>query len=265
MPFLQSLSIDTDQTRPFPFNVPAVRFAKNINLQSAVTVLVGDNGSGKSTLLETLALACDLPLIGGRIGPHPGFAAARTLKPFLKLDWGRELRSGFFFRAEDFSDFINAVDREKQKIRGDLRELEGQVDERIIQQLMESESMNRTLRQIRQDYGDDMQQYSHGESYLKIIQTRIGKKGIYLLDEPEAALSPLKQLSLIGFVLDVLKEGRSQFVMATHSPILMGIPGARLYEIGEEEMREVAYTETEHYRITKTFLDRPETYLRHLA
>lgn len=263
MPFLQSLSVATDKTRPFPFNVPAVRFAKNINLTAAVTVLVGDNGSGKSTLLESLALACNLPLIGGYIGQHHGFEAARTLKPFLRLEEKREVRKGFFFRAEDFSDFINAIDREKQKIRGDLRELEGQVDERIIQQLLESESMNHTLRQIRKDYGDDMQQYSHGEAYLKIIQTRISGKGLYLLDEPEAALSPLKQLSLIGFILDVLKEGQAQFVMATHSPILMGIPGARLYEITEEEMREVAYEETEHYRITKTFLDRPDVYLRH--
>ena len=145
-----------------------------------------------------------------------------------------------------------------------MRELEGQVDERIIQQLLESETMNRTLRQIRKDYGDDMQQYSHGEAYFKIFQTRIGGKGIYLLDEPEAALSPLKQLSLMAFILDVLKEGNSQFVMATHSPILMGLPGALLYEITEDGMVKVEYQETEHYRITKTFLDRPEVYLRHL-
>lgn len=263
MSFLQSFSIEPNRTQPFPFNVPAVRFAQSLATDSGVVIFVGDNGSGKSTLLESLALALDLPLIGGRIGGHPGFEAARTLKPFVKLEWKRQVRQGFFFRAEDFSDFVNSIENEKKKIRGDLRELEGRVDDRIIQQLLESESMNHTLRQIRKDYGDDMQQYSHGEAYLKIIQTRIRGKGLYLLDEPEAALSPLKQLSLMAFVLDVLKEGNSQFLMATHSPILMGLPGARLYEITGDEMKEVAYQDTEHYRITKTFLDRPETYLRH--
>ena len=106
--------------------------------------------------------------------------------------------------------------------------------------------------------------FSHGEAYLKIIQTGIQDKGIYLLDEPEAALSPLKQLSLIAFILDVLKMGSAQFIIATHSPILMGIPGATLYEIQEDGMQQVKYKETDHYRITKTFLDNPEHYLRHL-
>ncbi len=86
---------------------------------------------------------------------------------------------------------------------------------------------------------------------------------IYLLDEPEAALSPLKQLALIAFVLEVLKKENVQFIMATHSPILMGIPGAKIYEIQEDGMQEVKYKETDHYRITKTFLDNPEYYLRH--
>ena len=264
MPFIQSFSINTDKTRPFPFGIPAVKFAKNISTDGSVTVFVGDNGSGKSSLLESLALYLDLPLIGGYIGRRHGFEAARAIKPFLQVEWNRQTKTGFFFRAEDFSDFINSIEKEKQKIRGDLRELEGKVDERIIQQLLESERMNGTLNQIRKDYGDDMQQYSHGEAYLKIIQTRINGKGLYLLDEPEAALSPLKQLSLMAFILDVLKAGNAQFIMATHSPILMGIPNAALYEITEDGMNKVDYQDTEHYRITKTFLDRPEVYLRHL-
>lgn len=124
--------------------------------------------------------------------------------------------------------------------------------------------MNYSLREMRKNYGDNMQAYSHGEAYLKILQTRILNKGIYLLDEPEAALSPLKQLSLIAFILEVLKTRNAQFIIATHSPILMGIPDATLYEIQEDNMQQVKYKETDHYRITKAFLDNPETYLRHL-
>lgn len=127
-----------------------------------------------------------------------------------------------------------------------------------------STGMNYQLHQMRKQYGDDMQQYSHGEAYLKILHTRIGKKGIYLLDEPEAALSPIKQLSLISFILETLQQGQSQFIIATHSPTLMGIPQAFIYEIREDEMAKVKFEDTEHYLVTKNFPLNPETYLRHL-
>ncbi|MBC7887822.1 MAG: AAA family ATPase [Ferruginibacter sp.] len=262
MPFLKSFSINSEKQVPFPFNIPAVQFAKNITLNKKVTIFVGDNGSGKSTLLESIAYQLNLPLIGGAIMSHPGFEAARLLQPQLSLEWNRQTNKGFFFRAEDFSDFINSVEKERNKIAGDLRELKGVVDDRIIDEM--SESMNYKLRLMRKNYGENMQAFSHGEAYLKILQTRIADKGIYLLDEPEAALSPIKQLSLISFILEVLKDKNSQFIIATHSPILMGIPGASLYEIQETEMKLVSYTETDHYRITKTFLDNPEHYLRYL-
>lgn len=262
MPFIKSFSIESGRQHPFPFDIPAVKFAKQINLDEKVTIFVGDNGTGKSTLLEAIAYSINVPLIGGFIGSTADFEAARTLKPHLKIDWRRESKRGFFFRAEDFSAFIDSVEKGKAKIALDLSELKGKVDDSIIERM--SESMNYSLHQMRKNYGDNMQAYSHGEAYLKILQTRILDKGIYLLDEPEAALSPLKQLSLIAFILEVLKNNNSQFIMATHSPILMGIPGAVLYEVQEDGMQQVQYKETGHYRITKAFLDNPETYLRHL-
>ncbi|MEP7141889.1 MAG: AAA family ATPase [Ferruginibacter sp.] len=262
MPFIKSFSINTEKQNPFPFNIPAVQFSREIILNNKVTIFAGDNGTGKSTLLESIAYHLNLPLIGGLIKNHPGFEAARILQPYLNLEWKRQTNKGFFFRAEDFSDFINAVERERIKIAGDLSELKGVVDDSIINEM--SKSMNYTLRFMRKDYGENMQAFSHGEAYLTILQTRIADKGIYLLDEPEAALSPLKQLSLISYILEVLKDKNAQFIIATHSPILMGIPGASLYEIQETEMRLVKYTETDHYRITKTFLDNPEYYLRYL-
>lgn len=262
MPFIQSFSIKTDKQHPFPFDIAAVKFANQISVNKKVTIFVGDNGCGKSTLLESIAYSINLPLIGGLIGSSDGFEAARLLKPYLKIEWARENRKGFFFRAEDFSDFINSVEKEKGKIARDLSDLKGHVDNSIIEKM--SESMNFSLREMRKNYGENMQAFSHGEAYLKILQTRILHKGIYLLDEPEAALSPLKQLSLIAFILEVLKNENTQFIIATHSPILMGIPGATLYEIQDDSLQEVKYRETDHYRITKAFLDNPETYLRHL-
>jgi predicted ATPase len=262
MSFIKSLTINTDRQHPFPYNIPAVKFARQILLDEKVTIFVGDNGCGKSTLLESIALYLNLPLIGGYIGSHAGFEAARLLKPYVEIDWKRQTTKGFFFRAEDFSDFVNGVEKEQNKIKGDLGELKGKVDDSIIERM--SESMNYSLYAMRKQYGENMQAFSHGEAYLTILQARILAKGIYLLDEPEAALSPLKQLSLIAFILQVLKDNNAQFIIATHSPILMGIPGSRLYEIHDDNMQQVKYKETDHYRITKTFLDNPGHYLRHL-
>lgn len=264
MSFIKSFSIDTEKQNPFPFNIPAVKFAKDIALGNTINIFVGDNGSGKSTLLEAIAYKVNLPLIGGFIKANnrTGFEAAEMLDPYLNIEWKRQINRGFFFRAEDFSDFINAVERENNKIAGDLHELKGVVDDSIIKRM--TESMNFSLHEMRKNYGENMQAFSHGEAYLKILETRIGDKGIYLLDEPEAALSPLKQLSLMSLILEVVKNKNTQFIMATHSPILMGIPGAFIYEIREDEMLKVDFKDTDHYRITKTFLDNPEYYLRHL-
>jgi predicted ATPase len=261
MSFIKSVSINTDKQNPFPFNIPAVRFAKQVRLDAKVNIFVGDNGSGKSTLLESIALYLDVPLIGGYIGSHAGFTAARLLKPYMEIEWKNQTSRGFFFRAEDFSDFINSVEKNKNSIENDLRDLRGQVDDSIIDTM--SDSMNHSLREMKKTYGENMQAFSHGEAYLTILQTRIQDKGIYLLDEPEAALSPLRQLSLIAYILEVVKNKNTQFIIATHSPILMGIPNANIYEIQEDHMRQVEYKETDHYRITKTFLDNPQHYLRH--
>ena len=262
MPFIRSFSINTDNQHPFPYNIPAVRFAKQTALDPGVTIFVGDNGCGKSSLLEALALKLDLPLIGGYIKTHAGFDAARTLKPFVEINWQRQTQNGFFFRAEDFSDFVNSVEKEQQSNEQYLSALRGEVDDAVIKTM--EENMNYSLQGMRKNYGENMQAFSHGEAYLKILETRIRNKGIYLLDEPEAALSPIRQLSLISLILGMVKKNNAQFIMATHSPVLMGIPGALIYEIQEESMQPVQYKDTDHYRITKTFLDNPDYYLRHL-
>jgi predicted ATPase len=211
-----------------------------------------------------LALQLHLPLIGGFVTElAAGFQAARLLQPCMQLEWKRETKRGFFFRAEDFSDFINGVEKAQNSIEQSLSDLRGNVDDAIITTM--GENMNRALQEMRRDYGENMQAFSHGEAYLKILQTRIADKGIYLLDEPEAALSPIRQLSLIAFILEVLKKKNSQFIIATHSPLLMGIPNAVIYEIQEDSIKAVAWEETDHYRITKTFLDNPAYYLRHLV
>ncbi|MEO8712854.1 MAG: AAA family ATPase [Parafilimonas sp.] len=261
MSFINSFSINTNKQQPFPFNISAVRFAKDIELDK-LSIFIGDNGSGKSTLLETIAYEINLPLIGGYIKEVKDFEAARILKPYLQIDWNRDTQVGFFFRAEDFSAFLDKVEKERAKLKMQMHDLYGNVNDAVIEEMIEN--ANHPLMEMRKKYGKDMLGFSHGEAYLEILQTRVGNKGIYLLDEPEAALSPLKQLSLIVFIIEVLKHNNAQFIIATHSPILMAIPDAVLYEIKEDGMAKVEFKDTEHYRITKTFLDNPQAYLRHL-
>ncbi|WP_143307236.1 AAA family ATPase [Chitinophaga vietnamensis] len=262
MPFIRSFSVNTHLRHPFPYNVPAVRNAQNIKLDNKVTIFTGDNGTGKSTLLESIALKLNLPLIAGNISNGQDFLAARQLQPFLQLQQVRKQLHGFFFRAEDFSAYIHQL---RQKQRGDNAFLtdimKDEVADSVIKEI--EENMNSVLKDMRRNYGENLLAFSHGEGYLKIIQTKVGDNGIFLLDEPEAALSPLKQLSLILLIREATKSNNSQFIIATHSPIIMGMPEALIYEITEDEIRQTAFEATEHYRITYSFLSNPELYLRH--
>jgi len=262
MSLLSSFGIHSERSNPFPYDITAVRHARDIDLSNPVTFFIGDNGTGKSTLLETLAFRLQLPHMDGVDYSKSGFEAARTLVPHLELQWQVERPLGFFFRAEDFGDLLNSVHREDTRLHGFLDELEGEVPGHIIQQMKDNANYQRY--QIRRDYGQDLQGFSHGEAYLKVMEEKLANKGIFLLDEPEAALSPSKQLSLLYLIKHNLESNLSQFIIATHSPILMAYPGAALYEISEAGMHRTDFKDTEHYMVTKSFLDNPEAYLRHL-
>lgn len=260
--FIKSISIAPDRENPFPYNVPSIKNCKEIQFASPITFLIGDNGTGKSTLLETIGQKLNLPLIGGGIGRHKGFEAARKLAPAISIDWEFEFGTGFFFRAEDFSAFVDSAERNALSQELFYSQFRGELKDSIIEQM--KRSSNLAAKNMSKKYGQDMQAFSHGEAYLHIMHQRIQDRGIFLLDEPEAALSPSRQLSLIYFILNHIKSFRAQFVIATHSPILMATPGASIYQITENSMELVDLHETEHYSITKSFLDNPEVFLRHL-
>ncbi len=262
MPFIKSFSIEPDVKHPFPFNLSAVQNAKNIILNDRITFIIGDNGTGKSTLLETLAFRLQLPHMDGSEYSKPSFNTARRLLPYLHLKWNMMRSIGFFFRAEDFGDLINSVYRSDQALYRSLQSLKGEVPDHIIKEMVENANSQR--KHVRLNYGQDLQSYSHGEAYLKIMSEKITERGIYILDEPEAALSPNKQLSLIYFIQEHLSRHASQFIVATHSPILMSIPHSKIYELRDNSMEETALEDTEHYSITKSFLNHPEAFLRKL-
>lgn len=261
MTYLKSIHINTDKTHPFPYNIPAIKHAKHIQFTSPITFLVGENGTGKSTLLETIACRLQLPHMDGSGYRKNSFDAAKTLLPYLELEWNMERSIGFFFRAEDFGDYLNSVHRSGIEIENQMGNLYGDVPQHIIEQMRDS--ANHQLHHVRKDFGQDLNAFSHGEAYLHIMHQKINSRGIYLLDEPEAALSPSKQLSFIYFLNNHLQHYNSQFLIATHSPMLIAYPGATIYEITNESMKPTALENTDHYSVTKSFLNNPNSFLRH--
>lgn len=261
MPYLKTININTDRTHPFPFDIPAIKYAKNLDVSNRITFLVGENGTGKSTLLEAIACRLQLPHMDGIGYDKNSFDAAKTLLPHLELSWHIERSVGFFFRAEDFGDYLNSVHRTGITVENQMGDMGSDIPNHILEQM--KASANYQLRQMRQNYGQELGAFSHGEAYLHIMNEMINSRGIYLLDEPEAALSPVKQLTLIAFIQQHLKTHNSQFIIATHSPMLLAYPDANIYEITAINMEKTDLESTEHYTITKSFLNNPSAFLRH--
>ncbi len=261
MIYLSKINVNATCEHPFPFNVPAVKFAKNIEFSNPVTFIIGENGCGKSTLLESLACRLYLPHMDGYGYTKKCFDSAKMIIPFLELEWEINRTTGFFFRAEDFGDLLNSVQRSSDTIHRQLSDLEGEIPKDILDDM--KDSANYQLHKIRQNFGQDLNTFSHGEAYLHIMERFINQRGIYLLDEPEASLSPAKQLAFIYFIQEHLQRFDSQFIIATHSPILMNYPNATIYEVTENGMQNTPLEQTEHFSITKTFLNNPNAFLRY--
>ena len=224
----------------YPFTLKAVRALAeigNVAFHPNVTFLVGENGSGKSTLLEALAIASGFNPEGGT--RNFNFATTEThseLHRHLKLTRGvRAPRDGFFLRAESFYNLASNID--------------------------ELDREGSALPPLIHSYGGvSLHRQSHGESFMALLLNRLGGRGLYLFDEPEAALSPMRQMSLISRLHELVNLD-SQFIIATHSPILMAYPNASILSL-DDNLREIPYQETEHYQITKAFLGNPERMLR---
>lgn len=250
----------------WPLSLPLVQRTRRVEFSDSVTILAGENGSGKSTLMEALAIAADLPAAGSRDRPaaDPSLEPIRPLAEGMRLEWTVRSHRGMFLRAEDFLGYIreqNARDAELQAEAARLRLENPDMPELELRRIQAPYLGPVAARSAR--YQGDLDARSHGEAFLSFFQSRLGGPGLYLLDEPEAALSPLRQLAF----LSVLKEavaGGAQFVIATHAPIVMAAPGALLLELQDGDLVPTTFDELEHVRTLRAFLDAPEAYLRHL-
>jgi len=229
--FVRSVRLERDQVPDFgkyPFNIPAIAQLDELKLDPRLTLLVGENGSGKSTLLEAIAIAAHFNPEGGT--RNFSFATRPTeseLHRHLRLIRGaRREKAGFFLRAESF---FNVA----------------------------------TVGEEAHDSWAGVHDKSHGEAFLWLLENKFRPNGLYLLDEPEAALSPQRQLSALTIVHRLLGTG-SQFVMATHSPILLAYPGALIYRLDDQGIAPTEYEQTEHYTITRSFLQNPARFFKTL-
>ena len=223
--YLRSLEIlrnENTDPKTYPFSIPAVKILNSLSFRSNITFFVGENGSGKSTLLEAIAYQCGFNTAGG--GKNNNYdvdSSYSALGDSIRLSWLPKITNGFFLRAETFYHFASHLDT----VPGSLQYYGGR----------------------------SLHNQSHGEAFLSLFNHRFGKKAIYLLDEPEAALSPARQLALLRIINDL--EHEAQFIIATHSPILLGYPNAQILNFDVQPVQEIRYEDTLHYIVTRRFLE----------
>lgn len=249
----------------FPFSVPAIRSLEAIDLAGPVTFFVGENGSGKSTVLEAIAAAARLPTVGSDEVQSDGtLAAQRELADALQLVWSRRTTRGFFLRAEDFFGFTKRLAVMRAELQARIAEIEVEyADRSAYARGLAAGPARASLGALESRYGVDLDANSHGQSFLHLFRSRFVPGGLYLLDEPEAPLSPQSQLGLMAMIADMVAED-AQFIIATHSPMLLAYPGARIVSFDEVPVRAVEYGELESVRLVRDFLAGPERYLRGL-
>ena len=222
----------------YPFSLPAIKYFEHIDLHPNVTFIVGENGSGKSTLLEAIAVALGFNAEGG--SKNFCFDTRRShseLHEFLRIAKGyKSPRDGFFLRAESYFNVATEIER---------LDAEPSPGPPIIDSFG----------------GRSLHEQSHGESFMTLMRERFRGHGLYILDEPEAALSPSRQLETLTRIHELVRQ-QSQFIIATHSPILMAYPDAAIFQCGRGGIGPIAYEDTEHFRITRDFLAHREKLLR---
>lgn len=266
---LKSIKLDKSRLRSsdnYPFNLPLVRSLPDVEFTSEVTFLVGENGSGKSTFLEAVACAVGSIVVGSEsVHTDKNLAPVRLLAREFKLAWNKRTHAGFFMRTEDFFGFSKMISSIREEYLRDLEEIEEQTRGRSEQarSLAKMPYMHE-LHDMKRRYGEDLSARSHGESYFTLFNSRFVPNGLYLLDEPEAPLSPIRQLAFLSMLKGLVEEKNAQFIIATHSPILMAFPGADIYNFDGESMKRVRYEEVEHVSVMRGFLNDPEQYLRYL-
>ena len=243
----------------FPLSLPLPQQLDALDFEQPVTYFIGENGAGKSTLLEGIAAATRLPAL---VHTAPLSSAGRTLARHLRLVRKRAMQAGFFFRADDVTGFLSGIAAAKlefQDMAQEFTSIKGEWGRDRAVGMARAQAAALDAK-----YGEDPFAQSHGEIFLSLLRGRITAPGLYLMDEPESPLSPGNKIALLALIMDKVKAG-SQFIIATHSPILMACPDATIYDFDRQPPEPVAWVEVEHVALTRAFLNNPESFLRHFS
>ena len=249
-PVLDKITVTLPTTTNFtqyPFSLHIIKSLKEIVFPTQVTFFIGENGSGKSTILEAIAQHVGFGAEGGskninfKTAEEKNYTGVNLLSECFTLSWRYKPRNGYFFRAESFFNVANYLEDIARNCGGP--------------------------EQAYRPYGGKpFHEQSHGESFLAFFSNRLGTEGVFIFDEPEAALSPQRQLALLKIIHDVCKNPKAQFIIATHSPLLLAYPNATIYSCDSQNiLTAMTYTETPHYKLTKSFLNNPDYYMHYLC
>jgi predicted ATPase len=258
---------DEEEPRGFPFSVPAIQALaeQTMSTEAPVSIFVGENGSGKSTLLEAIAVAAKSITVGSsQAAADSSLRAAQKLARELRLTWSKRSHRGFFMRAEDFFGYAKLMQQSRDDFRAEIEAIKA--DPSLSERARGLALMPHAgqLAALEQSYGEGLDTRSHGEAFLALFQTRLVPDGLFLLDEPEAPLSPRRQIALLAMMKDAVENNGAQFIIATHSPILMGFPDAAIYSFDGGAITQISYEEVDHVIITRDFLNHPQLFLKHL-
>jgi len=219
----------------YPFNIDVLQQTRSIKFSSPVTFFIGENGSGKSTLLEAIARRCNIHIWSGventRVNPNP---YEQMLLLYLEVEWTDGMVPGSFFSSQIFRNFAQLVEMWEADNPGQI------------------------------DYfgGKSFLTQSHGQSLMSFFKARYKIKGLYLMDEPETALSPKSQIELLQLLKGMSRMGHAQFIIATHSPILLACPGSVIYSFDHSPAKTIHYEDTKHYQVYKNFMENPDQFLK---
>ncbi len=267
MIYLRSAAMPDERPDAWPYTIPALQGLERLDFDAPVTLLAGDNGTGKSTLLEALAVKLALPAIGRVDAARDRtLAALRPLAHSLRLVFDRRPVNKFFLRSEDFFNFTIELQKQRDEMREELRRVDAEyADRSAFARGQARMAFAGTIADMERRYGRDLlESASHGESFLRLFQERLVPGGLYLLDEPEAPLSPLRQLTLYCAIKSLCAEGNCQFIIATHSPILLSFEGAALYDLDQCPPRRTSWEELPGVQLMKNFLSSPRSYTSRL-
>lgn len=262
MIFLSQVTKIKSNSTQFPFSVPTIKSLNSISFSSPITYLIGENGTGKSTFLESLAIAINSHTIGENpLDKDKTLLNTKILAENLKLSWKLRTHKGFFIRSEDVFGFTKYLHKSQTNLQVTANDFKKNLSG-YGQKLAVAAALGQK-KSFENRYGENLDANSHGETFLKVFSSRFVPGGLYLIDEPESPLSFSSQLSLLLMLRNMVAQN-SQFIIATHSPVLTALPEAQILSFNDHKIEPIKYKDIASFQLVKDFLNNPDAFITRL-